>query len=131
MALFTVDASELEGFRKIMSDYGDNGLRAINDVLHNEGADEIRRNIMDIIPASGRTWKGKKREAKSAQPFSQKKELLSVTTQSKGSYHYLYFPDDGSNTKRHYGNQQFMRRGAEASADKIIETCLGRLTEGF
>ena len=63
--------------------------------------------------------------------FNQDEDILTVTIAARGRYHYLYFPDDGSNTRRHVGNQEFMRRGAEAAAGKIIDICLGRLAEAF
>lgn len=128
---FSLDASELDEFQKIMDDYGSVGLQTINDVLHGEGAQVIQDKIQNLLPSSGRTWKRKKAPARSAQPFTHEDGMLSVTTVSRGIYHYLYFPDDGSNTKRHAGNQQFMQRGAEDAASDIIELCMGKLLENF
>ena len=65
-------------------------------------------------------------------PFTENTgEELAVTIKTKPKYDYLYFPDDGSNTRRHVGNQQFMRRGAEKSRDRIIDICVGRLAQEF
>ena len=98
-----------------------------------EGAEEIKHRIAVILPRSGRTWKGKGAPASAAMPgrFSQDDEQLAVTIAARGKYHYLYFPDDGSNTRRHRGGQEFMRRGAEASASHVIDLCVGKLLESF
>lgn len=128
---FTLDATELDRLQKIMDEYGDIGTRTINNVLHGEGAEIIQNKIHNLLPVSGRTWRRKKASARTAQPFTKEDGMLSVTTVSRGAYHYLYFPDDGSNTKRHVGNQQFMMRGAKDAASDIIDLCLGKLTEKF
>lgn len=57
--------------------------------------------------------------------------MLSVTIKTVSTYNYLYFPDDGSNTKKLAGNQQFMASGAESASDRIMELCIGHLTEEF
>lgn len=114
-------------FDDLISQYKDDGIRVINDVLHNEGAEVIQNKIESILPVSGRNWKKKKKAASAAKPFTHVDELLAVTVKTRNAYGYLYFPDDGGNTKRHAGNQQFMMRGAENSEDRIIEICLGKL----
>ena len=128
---FTLDAKDFETLQENMQAFGAGSGKVIDQVLHNEGAEEIKRNILPLIHSSGRTWRGKKAPAASAKPFTQKNGSLSVTILSRGYYHYLYFPDDGSNTVRHAGNQQFMQRGAENSADTIIDRCIGKLIESF
>lgn len=134
---FELNASDMDDFQKMMENYGDEALRAIENVIHNEGAEEIKNRIHLILPVSGRKrWQGenpKKPAAKTAMPgkFEQDNDLLAVTIAARGNYSYLYFPDDGSNTYHHAGNQQFMRRGAENAVDKIIELCTGRLVEKF
>lgn len=129
---FKVNVADMDGMQKIMEELGNSAEQTINDILHGEGAEEIKKNIQSILPVSGRKrWRGKKAAAKSAKPFEQKNDNLSVTVLSRGHYHYLYFPDDGSNTVRHVGNQQFMRRGAETSAEKIMEMCTEKIVEKF
>lgn len=129
---FELDASGIDELEKIMSNYGSLALRTIDSVFHNEAAEEIKEKIKPLLPESGRKWKGKKTAAAHTQPFTQDtSEMLAVTVVSRGYYHYLYFPDDGSNTIRHAGNQQFMKRGAESATDKIIELCIARVTEKF
>ena len=133
MGWFTLDASELDKLQEAMNKSLLYPGPIVDSVLRNEGADLIKRNITMLLPTSGRKWKGKGRSAKAAMPASFKQEdgQLSVTIVERGKYHYLYFPDDGSNTIHHAGNQQFMRRGAEASSAKLIEMCVGRLLEGL
>lgn len=131
MATFELDAQELDELQQKMEEYGEGAARQINDVLHGEGAKEINDQIMRILPASGRHWKGKKAPASTAQPFTQEDGMLSVTIKTVSAYNYLYFPDDGSNTKKHAGNQQFMAYGAESASDRIMELCIGHLTEEF
>ena len=125
------DASEIDELAGIMEQHGTEAEKTIDTVIHGEGAQEIKERIASLLPESGRRWKGKGASARAAMPgkFQQDNDLLEVTIAARGKYHYLYFPDDGSNTKRHVGNQQFMKRGAEAAVPKIIEMCLGRLTD--
>ena len=123
------DAYDVAELFELFNRYGDASEKVINDVLHAEGAQEIKEQIARILPSSGRKWKGKRSPASSAMPgaFDQDNDILAVTIAARGGYSYLYFPDDGSNTVSHAGNQQFMRRGAEAATHKIIEMCLGKL----
>ena len=132
MASFTMDYSEIDSLTTAMQQYGEGALREINDVLHGEGGEKIKEAIQLLIPASGRTWKGKKAPASVANSLQQvNNEQLAVTIKSRSAYNYLYFPDDGSNTVRHAGNQQFFYKGAEQSAAEVVELCLGKLTEDF
>ena len=133
MAKFEVDVSELEELTEAIQQYGEGAGQLIDESLHGEGAQEIKNRITPLIPVSGRTWKKKGRGARFVMPggFSQVDESLAVTVVARGKYHYLYFPDDGSNTVKHAGNKQFMRRGAEMASGKIIDLCIGKLTEGM
>ena len=119
----------IEQLQQLVDQYGNAAEKAIDSVIHEEGADEIKHRIAAILPVSGRKWKRERAAAIQAMPgrFTQDNDILSVTIKAGGYYHYLYFPDDGSNTEKHRGNQQFMRRGAEAAESRIIELCLGRL----
>ena len=104
----------------------------IDDTLLNYGGPQIESCIMPLLPSSGRTWRGKKAAASSVNPFKHVQEdSLSVIVRNKPAYGYLYFADDGSNTKRHQGGQHFMERGLETAAPDIIEKCLGALTEAM
>lgn len=132
MASFELDFDEVESLSQKMEEYGSGAHRIINDVLHGEGGEKIKDQIHMLIPSSGRHWKGKRSPAASADSLQQvNNEMLAVTIKSKTAYNYLYFPDDGSNTKNHAGNQQFFQRGAEGAADSVVDLCLGKLTENF
>lgn len=130
---FTLEADALDDLTATMEQYGAGAGQIVDDILHNQGAQLIKNRIAPLIPSSGRTWKGKGRSASAAMPasFQQDNGEQSVTIAARNKYHYLYFPDDGSNTRRHAGNLQFMRRGAEDASAEIIDLCLGKLTENF
>lgn len=132
MASITLDYSEIDSLSSAMEQYGTGALREINDVLHGEGGEKIKQAIQLLIPASGRTWKGKKAPASVADALQQvNNEQLAVTIKSRTAYNYLYFPDDGSNTLHHAGGQHFFQSGAEDSADQIVEMCVSKLLENF
>lgn len=120
---FRINYEQAEKLTENLSKAGDAAERVINDTLHGFGGKEIMENIMNILPVSGRTWKGKRAAASKTQPFKQENSNLAVTVKSKSNYNYLYFPDDGSNTIRHAGNLHFMHRGAENAAEEIIKQC--------
>ena len=121
----TID--DVDRIAKAIQMYPPNAESVINDVLYEQAGPMIMDSIMQYLPESHRQWKGKKKSAKNAQPFSQANGNLSITIRTKQAYNYLYFPDDGSNTLNHYGNQQFMVRGAEARKDEIVDYIIGRL----
>ena len=128
MGYIKMEYREVEELQKVLDEFGGSSLRVINDVLHGEAGDLIAEKAQRLLPASGRKWRKKKTAAGKTMPFQKDTvEMLSVTVKSKTGYQYLYFPDDGSNTRRHAGNQQFMRRGAERATEDIIDLCLGRL----
>ena len=128
---FSLDADQFDRLQNAMRLYGEQSGREIDDVLHNEGAELITEEIMRLLPESGRKWKGKKTAAKRTQPFKQFNASLSVTISSKTAYNYLYFPDDGTNTRRHVGYKgkprEFMYRGAENQTGKIMDLYIDRL----
>lgn len=133
MSAFTLDAAEFERLQDAMTQYEGTAGTIIDEVLHGQGADLIKSRITMLLPSSGRNWKGKGASARSVMParFSQDNSQLSVTIAARGKYHYLYFPDDGSSTERHAGNQQFMLHGAENASSEVIDLCVGKLLEGF
>lgn len=132
MSQFTMDLKQMDDFADTIGRFA-NGYEAeqiINDYLQGEGGDIIAKEIRGILPASGRKWKGKAPAARSVMPFKKEsKENLSVTVKTTKKYHYLYFPDDGSSTARHQGNQQFMFDGASRKAEEIGDKVLERLIE--
>lgn len=128
---FSLEDKEMQKLAESIQSYPDYAGQVINDVLWNKGGALIQEGIMPLLPTSGRTWRGKKPAAKTAAPFTQENASLSVTVKTKNGYHYLYFPDDGSNTRKHAGNQQFMLGGAEAKQGEIIDLCIVQLTQPF
>lgn len=130
---FTLETDQFERLQQAMESYAGNAGKTIDDVLHNEGGKLINEAIIRLLPESGRKWKGKKTAAKRTQPFVQENGSLSVTIKTKSAYHYLYFPDDGTNTKRHIGYKgrprEFMYKGADSRSEKIMDLCINRLIE--
>ena len=129
--MFEVDVSTVDRLVKTMQEYAGNVEKEINDVLHNEAGQLIEDSIRPLIPVSGKSWKGKKPPARTSKSMTQESGNLSVTVKSTKNYGYLYFPDDGTNTRRHVGNQQFFARGAELVTDNIIDRCIDRLITDF
>ncbi len=135
MSYFYLDTKEFEKVATAIEKFSDRAVaeQVINSYLADEGGKKIKENIRSILPVSGRTWRGKKPAASQTDPFRVQGGNLVVRVYSKKNYQYLYFPDDGSNTKHHQGNQQFMFRGAEESAEEIvngvIDDLLKRLEE--
>lgn len=128
---FTLEAEQVEQLQTAMANYAGYAGKAIDEVLHNKGGELIRDEIMQLLPASGRTWKGKKPAARSAKPFTQENGKMSVTIKTKSAYNYLYFPDDGTNTKNHIGfhgkPREFMQKGAKNQTARIMDLCVNRL----
>lgn len=124
-AEFSLDAEEYEKLQDAVSDFGGDAEAAINDVLHGEAGELIYEKINPLINPSGRTWKGHTKSARiSAWPKYDTSENLAVTVTTKAKWRYLYFPDDGSTTKKHQGGQNFFGRGGEQAAPEIVERCL-------
>lgn len=128
-----IDYHEVDSLWQMMEAFGVGSGQIVDKVLANEGREEIEKRIARLIPRSGRKWKKKPQAAASAMPasFAHFAGQGYVEIVGRGKYGYLYFPDDGSNTRKHAGNQQFMRRGAEAASDRVIEMCVGKLLENF
>lgn len=129
MARFTIDDKQFEALASRIKAYGDGAEDVINDEFEAFGVPTVKKDIQELIRPSGRRWKGKKASAATGQPFQHKMGNLSFIINSKSAYNYLYFPNDGSNTKRHAGGQNFMMRGAESAAPPIIERVTARLTD--
>ena len=127
MSVIQLDVSGFDKLQESMKNYQGDTERAINDVLTNEAGPMIHEAVQRLIPVSGRTWKGKKKPAKIANSLMEQSGNLSITVKTRSAYSYLYFPDDGTNTKRHAGNQQFFKRGGESQAEEIINRCVNRL----
>lgn len=126
--MFSINFSEVDRLMRAMESYSGNTEEAINDVLHNQAGDMAQAEIFRLMPRSN---KKKGKHAKDVQSLQNITGNLSVTVTTKKKFGYLYFPDDGTNTKRHIGNQQFFARGGEAVQDDIVERCIQRLVNDF
>lgn len=126
-----ISITEMDGLQKAMQEFEGNVEEAVNDVLHNQAGPILQDEVMRLMPYSGRVWKGKKKSASRANSLMIVKENLAVTVKPKKAYQYLYFPDDGTNTQRHVGNQQFFKRSGENKKKEVIERCVGRLVGDF
>lgn len=131
MSMFGLDAKDFDRITELIGKFADGAgaERVINDYLHGDGAKKIMEAITGLLPVSGRTWRGKTAPAKTGSPFRQTDSNLAVKVHTKGNYHYLYFPDDGADTIKHYGNQQFMFRGAEEVQEEIADNIINKLLE--
>lgn len=126
--VLAIDYSEIDRLQQAIQDYQGNTEETINDVLHNYAGDRAQEDIYRLMPVSD---KKKGKHAKHSKSLSNVTGNLSVTVTAKGKWHYLYFPDDGTNTRNHIGNQQFFKRGGESAMDDIVERCVTRLTTDF
>lgn len=131
MAVFKLDQADFERLQNAMRTFQGDTEKTINDVLHNEAGQLIHDEIKRLMPMSGKTWRGKKAPAKTSNSLEIVGGNLSVTVKAKSAYNYLHFPDDGSNTRRHAGNQQFFLNGGENQKEEILNRCINRLVNGF
>lgn len=135
MARFEMDTKEIERLYSTIRNFPDNAEKSINEVFHNDAPPLVSDEIRRLMPTSGRTWKGKPTAAKTAKSSvtGRKDEMKNLTfaVGTTTKYHYLYFPDDGSNTRNHVGNQQFFQRGGENKQSEIVDRCINRITDDF
>ena len=131
MARFELDSKEFDRLQSAIKNFPGTAEETINDVLHNDGAALIQDEIQRLMPVSGKRWKGKKPAAKKSKSLRQENGNLYVFVKSTTNYNYLYFPDDGTNTRKHAGNQQFFLRGGENKQTEIIDRCVNRLVGDF
>lgn len=129
--LLKLDFSGVDTLQKAMRAYQGDTEKVINDVLHNEAGELIHDAVKRLIPVSGKEWRGKKPAAAKSNSLMIVGENLSVTVKTRPVYNYLYFPDDGTNTRRHVGNQQFFQRGGEEQTEEIVNRCIKKLVNGF
>lgn len=128
---FEINTADFVRLEEAMKAYEGYAGQVVNEVLHNQAGELIQNEIKRLMPVSGKTWKGKKAPAKTGNSLRIFNGSLSVTVATTKAYHYLYFPDDGTNTQRHVGNQQFFQKGAEHKTEEIIDLCIGRLVNSF
>lgn len=128
---FKIEFGKVDKLTEALEAYEGDSEKAINAILHEEAGDLIQEQIKKIMPVSGRHWKGKKAGAKSAKSLKNVVGNLSVTVTTTKNYQYLYFPDDGTSTRRHVGEQYFFYRGGEAAQGEVIDRCINKLINTF
>lgn len=131
MASWELDYSQMEKMMAAVTKFSDGAEaeKIINDYLANEGGDLLKQSIQTLLPRSGRSWTGKKAAASSTDPFRKTPGNLNVKIHTKSAYNYLYFPDDGENTRKHFGNQQFMLRGGQNKSAELGENIINKLIQ--
>ncbi|EGC8431287.1 hypothetical protein H9185_001166 [Listeria monocytogenes] len=131
MARFDMDSTEIERLFNAIRNFPGNAEKSINEIFHNDAPPLVSEEIKRLMPVSGRMWKGKPQAAKSAKSLTDETANLSFTVKTTGTYHYLYFPDDGTNTRNHVGNQQFFLRGGENKQSEIVDRCISQIVTDF
>lgn len=126
-----MDTKEVERLFNVVKNFPSVAEQSINDVFHNDAPPMVEEKIRLLMPMSGRTWAGKAPPARTAKSLTKETGNLSFAVKTKGEYHYLYFPDDGSNTRNHVGNQQFFHRGGEMTQTEIVDLCITRMVNDF
>lgn len=127
---YYIGRNDMDRLQASIRNYPDNAEKVINDVLHNTGGDLIIEDIKLYMPVSGRKpWPKKALPAKTSKSLQKVGSNLAVEISATKKYKYLYFPNDGSNTRHHNGGQWFMERGAEKAEEGIITNILERLEE--
>lgn len=129
MSNLEMKAEDFEKLQTAMKNFQGDAAKIINNVFHGDGVQLVSDEIQRLMPVSGRTWSGKAGPAKTSKSLTSVKENLAFTIKATNKYQYLYYPDDGSSTRCHAGNQQFFARGGEAKQSEIIERCIARLAE--
>ena len=134
MSRVHVEFDGVEQLSKRIADFGEGAGQIIQGVYDDFAAKEIKGNIVPLIHPSGRVFKGHRQGARSAGPdkvFRHRVSDLSLIVSTNRAFGYLYFPDDGSTSKRHAGQQHFMDRGLQQSVDDIVERCVSALAKDF
>lgn len=133
MARIELDAKVVERLDAAMRRFPTAAADEVTKVLHRKGKKLITDSIYLYMPRSGRTFEGKDPAAKDSKSLRDRdsKSKLSVTISTKPTWHYLYFPDDGTTTKHHAGNQQFFKRGAEYVSGKVGDACVEAIIKKF
>ena len=104
----------------------------IQSVLRDDVPKIAMPAIKNLMPVSGKDWKGKKPAAKTSNSLRASEIFhLSITIRTQKNYQYLYFPDDGTNTTRHVGAQWFFHRGGVSVQDEIINRCVKEITDAW
>ena len=118
-----INSEDLERLNTAISKLGDEAEKGVNEAIHNKGALLLKEDLNRHLPVSVR--------AKNHAKFSDAWKMtninlgLEITTKggsanSRGSYGYLIFPDEGRGSKNKNA-QDFTGKGIEDSKPKIIQ----------
>lgn len=121
-----ISFDDLDNLEQAMKEYEGDSEKQITTYLHGKGYSSFEKAIKNAMPESGKHWKRKAAPARRSNSIRDmdESENLAVTISSAKRYQYLYFPNDGSNTNHHFGNQQFFERGVEQETDNAINDML-------
>lgn len=131
MAEWDVEFKAVDRLADAISDYGVGAGQIVQGVYNDFAAEEIKTNIQQVLPVSGRRFKGHRtgaRAAGTARVFQHSVSGLDLIVQTKGQFGYLIFPDEGRGSHNPRA-QQFMQRGLDNSVDAIVERCIAKLAE--
>lgn len=122
---FDLSYDQVDRLQNAIKEYHDNAEKKITNYLHGQGYERLSGSIQRLIPVSDR----RKRHARDADALMDRDtdSNLSVTIGTRNSYNYLYFPDDGSNTLHHIGNQQFFFQGVQQEEERVMNEMVGIL----
>ena len=125
MSRYELNADSIDVLERAIKEYQQGAEDKITGYLHDKGYQTLSNSIQSMIPVSDR----KKKHAKNSAALMdrQKGSRLAVTVGTRSKFHYLYFPDDGTNTKHHAGKQHFFERGVEAQEENVINGILDAL----
>lgn len=134
--IYWLDSGNVAQVTKYTKRYGLIARGIIKDVFQEEAATLIEDHIYRLMPESKvKPWKGKKPHANASKSLRHSGDEdfgeIAIVVRSTKAYQYLYFPDDGTSTQNHAGNQQFFYRGAMAASPEIADRCVQRLVAAF
>lgn len=115
---FEIDAEEIENLGEKMKMIPDETEQVINDYLHQEAIDEVKRNIIFRMPIS--KVAKKKPHAKLSKSLNDTRFNLGFEIKPYPRFRYLVFPDQALGTSRNNAPQEFMEKGLEQSTVNII-----------
>ena len=124
---FSLEDQGFDDIIEVMQSMGQAGGKALTNYFKTEVGPMVQRRIDALMPSSGRTFKGHSSGAKGSAWQRYRPDGLSVEVGTTAARRYLYFPDDGSNTINHAGNQRFFERGAEAAGPEVADGALEAL----
>ena len=123
--MFNVNLLEFEKLSEALTEFSGNAEDVIDEVFHSEEVNALAQNaIKTLMPRSN---KKKGVHAKDSNSLRKLDGNLSVTIRTQKKFQYLYFADDGTNTRRHIGNQRFFGRGGENVQGDIANRCTNAL----